>query len=89
MVWHMVSATPLPLRGLRRREESSSVRALADQAFSRAAGAALIPGNAIRLLKDAGENYPAWLEPFPVAPCPDIGSPMPLLRKRKKACMCV
>jgi cardiolipin synthase len=62
MVWHMVSATPLPLRGLRRREESSSVRALANQAFSRAAGAALIPGNAIRLLKDAGENYPAWLD---------------------------
>jgi cardiolipin synthase A/B len=38
------------------------VRALADQAFSRAAGAPLIGGNSIRLLKDAGENYPAWLE---------------------------
>lgn len=38
------------------------VRALADQAFSRAAGAPLIEGNRIRLLKDAKENYPAWLD---------------------------
>jgi cardiolipin synthase len=40
----------------------SSVRALANQAFARAAGAPLIAGNRIRLLKDAGENYPAWLD---------------------------
>jgi cardiolipin synthase len=38
------------------------IRPLADQATSRAAGAALVAGNAVRLLKDAGENYPAWLE---------------------------
>ncbi|MGH9816964.1 MAG: phospholipase D-like domain-containing protein [Candidatus Acidiferrales bacterium] len=38
------------------------VRALADQAFSRAAGAPLIEGNRIRLLKDAQQNYPAWLD---------------------------
>ncbi|HJR08426.1 MAG TPA: phospholipase D-like domain-containing protein, partial [Pyrinomonadaceae bacterium] len=38
-----------------------SVRELADQAFSRAAGAPLIGGNSVRLLKDARENYPAWL----------------------------
>jgi cardiolipin synthase len=41
--------------------QSESLRALADQAFSRAAGAALIPGNAVRLLRDATENYPTWL----------------------------
>jgi cardiolipin synthase len=35
---------------------------LAEQAFSRAAGAPLLPGNRVRLLKDAQENYPAWLE---------------------------
>ena len=35
---------------------------LLDQAFTRAAGAALVPGNRVRLLKDAWENYPAWLE---------------------------
>ena len=37
------------------------LRQLADQAFSRAAGAPLIGGNHVRLLKDAKENYPAWL----------------------------
>jgi len=41
---------------------SSTGRLLADQAFSRAAGAPLVPGNSLRLLKDATENYPAWLE---------------------------
>lgn len=31
-------------------------RILADQAFSRAAGAPLVPGNNVRLLRDAREN---------------------------------
>ncbi|MGH9901039.1 MAG: phospholipase D-like domain-containing protein, partial [Pyrinomonadaceae bacterium] len=44
------------------RGAGSPVRVLADQAFSRAAGAPLVAGNSVRLLKDAGENYPAWLE---------------------------
>ena len=39
-----------------------SVRALADRAFSRAAGAPLVGGNAVRLLRNATENYPAWLD---------------------------
>jgi cardiolipin synthase A/B len=34
---------------------------LAEQVFSRAAGAPLISGNDVRLLRDARENYPAWL----------------------------
>ena len=38
------------------------VRDLANQAFSRAAGAPLVSGNCVRLLKDAKENYPAWLD---------------------------
>ncbi len=38
------------------------MRLLAEQAFSRAAGAPLIPGNSVRILKDAAENYPAWLD---------------------------
>jgi cardiolipin synthase len=37
-------------------------RIVAEQAFSRAGGAPLVGGNAIRLLRDAAENYPAWLE---------------------------
>jgi len=40
----------------------SAVRQLANQAFSRASGAPLREGNHVRLLKDAVENYPAWLE---------------------------
>jgi cardiolipin synthase len=39
----------------------SSLRAVGEQALSRAAGAPLVPGNRIRLLRDATENYPAWL----------------------------
>ncbi|MEX2221240.1 MAG: phospholipase D-like domain-containing protein [Candidatus Rokuibacteriota bacterium] len=35
---------------------------LVEQAFARASGAPLIPGNDVSLLKDAGQNYPAWLE---------------------------
>ena len=35
--------------------------ALTDRAFARAAGALPIDGNAVRLLQDASENYPAWL----------------------------
>ena len=38
------------------------LRELANQAFSRAAGAPLVGGNSVRLLEDARENYPAWLE---------------------------
>ncbi len=37
-------------------------RRLADQTFARAAGAPLVPGNTVRILKDAKENYPAWLD---------------------------
>jgi cardiolipin synthase len=36
--------------------------ALLDRAFTRAAGAPLVSGNGVRLLKNAAENYPAWLE---------------------------
>jgi cardiolipin synthase A/B len=37
------------------------MRTLAEQAFSRAAAAPLIEGNAVRLLLDADANYAAWL----------------------------
>src|SRR5262245_65711809 len=42
--------------------ELKALRQLADQAFARAAGAPLVAGNSVRILKDAGENYPAWRE---------------------------
>ena len=38
------------------------LRLLADQAFARTAGAPLVEGNSIRLLKDGRENYPCWLD---------------------------
>lgn len=38
------------------------LRDLADQMFSRASGARLREGNAVRLLRNAAENYPAWLD---------------------------
>ena len=44
------------------RDTVAELRALADRAFSRAAGAPLLEGNHVRLLKDARENYPAWLD---------------------------
>jgi cardiolipin synthase len=34
---------------------------LSDQVFSRVAGAHLVRGNRVRLLRDSAENYPAWL----------------------------
>jgi cardiolipin synthase len=40
----------------------SPLRLLADQAFSRAAGAPLVEGNRVELLCDAQQNYPAWLD---------------------------
>ena len=46
----------------RERNAMLPIRSLANQAFSRAAGAPLTEGNTIRLLKDARENYPAWLD---------------------------
>ena len=44
------------------REAMPATRILAAQAFSRAAGAPLVHGNSIRLLKDGSANYPAWLD---------------------------
>src|SRR5437764_1224709 len=40
----------------------STTRRLVEQAYTRATGARLVRGNGVRLLKDAQENYPAWLE---------------------------
>jgi cardiolipin synthase len=40
---------------------TTDLRLLADQAFARAAGAPLVHDNAVRILCDARENYPAWL----------------------------
>jgi cardiolipin synthase len=43
------------------RRESSLANILPEEAFTRIAEAPLIRRNNVRLLKDAAENYPAWL----------------------------
>jgi cardiolipin synthase len=43
-------------------EVIAHLREIAGYALSRAAGAPLVPGNDVRLLRDARENYPAWLD---------------------------
>ncbi len=45
-----------------RGENPRSIRPIAERAVSRAAGAPLVGGNAVRLLIDAQGNYPVWLE---------------------------
>src|SRR5262245_59733152 len=52
----------MPSGALIGRESRATVRSLANQALSRAGGAPLLEGNAVRPLRDARENYPAWLE---------------------------
>ena len=47
---------------MRTAAATKPLRLLAEQAFSRAAGAPLVAGNTVRVLKDAQENFPAWLE---------------------------
>jgi phosphatidylserine/phosphatidylglycerophosphate/cardiolipin synthase-like enzyme len=54
-VLRRVSARPHALP-----RDSATLRTLADQAFSRTAGAPLVGGNAVRVLRDATENYPVW-----------------------------
>jgi cardiolipin synthase len=43
-------------------ERSMPASAWAEQVFARASGAPLVAGNDVRLLRDARQNYPAWLE---------------------------
>ncbi|RQO76818.1 cardiolipin synthase B [Aquitalea sp. FJL05] len=43
------------------------VRKLADQAFSRSAGAPLIAGNSVQLLYDSSDNFPAWKQAIAAA----------------------
>src|SRR6476661_1389580 len=47
--------------------DSRAVAEIADDAFSRVAGAPAIPGNSVRVLKNAAENYPAWLDAIAAA----------------------
>jgi cardiolipin synthase len=52
----------LDLKGMSVRSPNAPLRLLAQQAFSRVAGAPLIVGNQVELLIDARANFDAWLE---------------------------
>ena len=49
------------------RQCRRALREVADRALARAAGAPLVGNNHVRLLKDAAQNYPAWLEAIKAA----------------------
>lgn len=49
-----------PLRRSAPPADLATLRTLADQTLSRTAGAPLLGGNQVRVLRDAAENYPAW-----------------------------
>jgi cardiolipin synthase len=44
------------------RRVDEELALLAEQAIVRTGGGPLIPGNALRILRDSTENYPAWLD---------------------------
>ncbi len=53
----------LPRRPILVRESNKPLaRLVAEQLFSRVAGAVPVEGNSLRLLRDGAQNYPAWLE---------------------------
>jgi cardiolipin synthase len=56
-----MNPTPAPIRRAAAARPAAELRLAAESMLSRAAGAALLAGNAVRLLRDATENYPAWL----------------------------
>jgi cardiolipin synthase A/B len=57
----MQTRHPNPSSHSQELSSRQSARALAEQAFSRAAGAPLVGGNRVQLLINAAQNYPAWL----------------------------
>jgi len=62
------AAAALPSRTFRYSAFAPATLAeLAERAFARAAGSPAIEGNAVRLLCDAHENYPAWREAIAAA----------------------
>jgi len=44
------------------QDSDTQLRLIPEQALARTGGAPLIAGNAVRILKDSTENYPAWMD---------------------------
>ncbi len=57
-----MTAIAVPLRTPGRYADLATSLGLADVALARATGAPRIDGNKVRVLRDAAENFPAWLE---------------------------
>ena len=57
-----MNTSPAQLSRLARQWQRGGEENRLDRAFARIANSELRYGNALRLLRDAGENYPAWLE---------------------------
>jgi cardiolipin synthase A/B len=57
-----MNTSPAQLSRLARQWQRGGDENRLDRAFARIANSELRYGNALRLLRDAGENYPAWLE---------------------------
>jgi cardiolipin synthase len=57
-----MNTSPAQLSRLARQWQRGGDDNRLDRAFARIANSDLRYGNAVRLLRDAGENYPAWLE---------------------------
>jgi cardiolipin synthase len=64
---HLSGSMGAPVSRQVYRESFVPLREFATRAFSRAAGAPLVTGNKLTLLKDATENYPAWLQAIAAA----------------------
>ncbi|MBY0266990.1 MAG: hypothetical protein K2W84_11295 [Burkholderiales bacterium] len=56
-----------PQRRTMASRPAAELRLAAEGMLARAAGAPLVAGNAVRILRDATENYPAWLEAIAAA----------------------
>jgi cardiolipin synthase A/B len=67
-----VKGNPIDHATRRRKEADPAADArpaplIGDRLVARVAGAAPVAGNAVRLLRDAAENYPAWLDAIAAA----------------------
>ncbi len=62
-----IDPAPATQRRATASRSAAELRLAAEGMLARAAGAPLVAGNAVRILRDAAENYPAWLEAIAAA----------------------
>ncbi len=62
-----MNAPPAQQRRFPVSRPAAELRLAAERMLARAAGAPLVAGNSVRILRDAAENYPAWLSAIAAA----------------------